>query len=119
MRVAVAPGQAWPQAKPRRVSGKRQKGEDRGRLGLHPRGEEARDSPQGPPPTGAWRGPTHITAKGDPLTGRVPGGRGCSLGVRQEKQEQEEDRGRGLSRPSARAGQRGGHEVGVPRGCEA
>lgn len=118
MRVAVAPGQGWPQAKPRRVSGRREKGEGRGRLGLHPWGEEGRDSPQGPPPTRAWRGPTHITAKGDPFTGRVPVGRGCSLGVRQEKQEQKEARGPGLSRPSARAGQLGGHEVGVPHGCE-
>ena len=96
-----------------------EKGKDRGRLGLHPWESEARDSPPGPPPTWAWRGPTHITAKGDLLTGRVPVGCGCNLGGRQEKQEQEEAQGRGpgLSRHSARASQGGGH-VGLPQGCQ-
>lgn len=97
-----------------------EKGKDRARLGLHPGESEAQDSPDsppGPPPTWAWRGPTHITAKGDLLTGRVPVGCGCNLGGRQEKQEQEEARGRGpgLSRPSARASQCRSH-VGVSQG---
>ena len=97
-----------------------EKAKERGKLGLHPWESEARDSPDsppGPPPTWAWRGPTHITAKRDLLTGRVPVGCGFNLGGRQEEQEQEEARGRGpgLSRPSARASQCGGH-VGVSQG---
>lgn len=67
-------------------------------------------------------GPTHITANGDPLSGRVPEGRRCNLGGRQEGQEQEEeaqDHGPGLASPSGRSHQGGSHEASAPRGCRS
>lgn len=58
-------------------------------------------------------GPTHVLAQGDPFAVGVPVGP-------KDQQQQEEARGFARSsRPSTRAGGRGGHEAEGPRGAVA